>query len=187
LSDIPTTPAGGQPLDQASATEQVIPSAGDASPTQSVLEQIRAKHGQLGAQATPLELAVPGYDGLLLIRFRWIAPEDLTKGAEELLKIGNPTKQRVAAAADTLIRTAQEFLIKVGDQVKPLAPEGEDPITVFGDPRLPALLGFNATENARLAARSVFANDYSLIDAGEVVMAWLKDTSRNIERDLSGN
>ena len=147
---------------------------------QSVIASLREHRNQLGANSAPLELEVPGYDGLLLIRYRWVSLKDLSKNTENLQRIKESNEQNVAAAADTLIGTCDEFLVRVGDELQPLSDNGV-PIT-FGDTRLVGLLGFDTPKTVRDAVRSVFGNEYALIKTASVIIEWLQDTSLKVDQ-----
>lgn len=159
------------------ATVPTAPDEGGATDDlQSTLARLREARKELGENAKPLDIVVPGQGELLVLRCKWIPFLQLAEGAKTLSKIDEPTELRVAAAADTLVATCQEFLIQVGDELVPLS-QTDTPIR-FGDPRLPEALGFPPAESARNAARLVFSNEYALIEIGNAVIEWLKDTTK---------
>jgi hypothetical protein len=192
MSDTPisTVPASSVDLNPPlaspapSATESAVPGGG-VDDTQAVIASLREHRSQLGAQSKPLDFTVPGYDDLLVVRCKWIPFKDLSDGAQGLKKISEPTALQIAAAADTLLSTCQELLIRVDDELRPLSKDAI-PIT-FGDPRLPELLGFAPTSNAREAVCAVFANEYALITASNVIIEWLQDTTKKVNRAFLGN
>lgn len=143
---------------------------------QSTLARLREARKELGENAKPLDIVVPGQDELLVLRCKWIPFIRLAEGAKTLSKIDEPTELRVAASADTLVATCQEFLIQVNGELRPLS-QTDVPIR-FGDPRLPEALGFAPAANARDAACAVFSNEYALIEIGNAVIEWLKDTTK---------
>lgn len=159
------------------ATVLPVPDEGGApDPLQSVLAKLREARKELGENSKPLDIVVPGQDELLVLRCKWIPFLQLAEGAKTLSKIDEPTELRVAAAADTLVATCQEFLIQVNGELRPLS-QTEVPIR-FGDPRLPEALGFTPADTARDNCRAVFSNEYALIEIGNAVIEWLKDTSQ---------
>lgn len=151
----------------------------------SVISQLREKRKTLGAGAKPLRLEVPGYDGLLLIDFKWVPFSELAKNALSLQKVKSPIEVQIAAACDTLIATCDGFFIRIGEDVKPL--DEDEPFDTFGDPRLPELLGYEAANSARESCRSLFANEYSLITTANTVLEWLQDTTRAVDEEHLGN
>lgn len=183
MSDIPVSdpaPVDAQPvLVPASATEPVPD--GDTS----ILASIRQKREKLGAGSTPVTLDIPGYDGELLARYKWVPLRTLTRTAQQLSAMSEPTEQSINAAADSLVATCQEILIRVGDVVKPLAKDSL-PIT-FGDPRLAEALGFQHQSEARENCKQVFRNEYAVIAQGAQVVEWLQDTTRKVDGQALGN
>lgn len=164
--------------DESTATVPTVADEGDSTPDafQSALAQMREARSQLGENAKPLDIVVPGQGDLLVLRCKWVPFKQLAEGAKTLSKIDEPTELRVAAAADTLVATCQEFLIQVGEELRPLS-QTDVPIR-FGDPRLPRELGFDPVDSARAAAEAVFSNEYALIEIGNAVIEWLKDTTK---------
>jgi hypothetical protein len=158
------------------ATVSPVPDEGVVDDAQSVIAQLRVERSKLGAAATPLDVVIPGYDDLLLLRCKWVDFKELSDGGKSLSKITEPTEQEIAAAADALVVTCKELLIQVKGELKPLS-QTSDPVT-FGDPRLPGLLGFAPADTARDTVRAVFANDYALLDTANAVVRWLKDTTK---------
>ncbi len=153
--------------------------------TLSVLAELRTLRGTLGGESKPLDLEVPGYKGLLLIRYKWVPYSQIAQNAKSLSKIEETAERQLSAAADVLVDTCEEFLIRVGEELQPLS-KNDIPVT-FGDPRLPESLGFMPTDTARKACMRVFNNDYALIRTADVVTTWLQDTSRKVDADVLGN
>jgi hypothetical protein len=178
--DEQTAPATGQPLTQPVAESD--PPAGDM---QSVTASLRELRGKLGQGATPLELDVPGYEGLLVVRYRWVPFDQISKNSEALKKIGNQSALAVAACAETLLTTCQEFLIRTEDgELQPLS-QTDVPIT-FSDKRLAEALGFDPSLGVREYVKATFNNDYAVIDQANTVMEWLQDTSKGVNKNFLG-
>jgi hypothetical protein len=153
--------------------------------TQSVLSNLRDMRGKLGSNSTPLDLAIPGYEGLLVLRCKWIPFKDLSKHAQKLNKIDEVDELRVAAAADTLSLCCQEILIRVEDELRPMS-EDSVPVT-FGDPRIAQNLGFPFPDTTRETVRAVFANDYAMMTTAESLVTWLQDTTASVNDGILGN
>ena len=47
----------------------------------SILGVLREARARIGAGAKPLEVTIPGYDGKLVIRFRWVPVKELSRKA----------------------------------------------------------------------------------------------------------
>lgn len=150
----------------------------------SILGSLREARAKLGTDADPLYLEVPGYDGQLIIRYKWIPFRDLTRTSQQLSKISEPTQQAVAAAADTVVLTCEEVYVNVDGQRLPLSTDGT-PVT-FGDPRLAYALGFETQASARDNAIRVFKNEYALLQQAAEVTEWLKDTTQKVDAAFVG-
>lgn len=147
----------------------------------SILGSLRAKRAKAGAGAEPLYLDVPNYDGDLVLEFKWVPMETLSKTGVQLAKIKNATTQTIAAAADAVVATCSELWVRVEGQEKPkpLSTNGI-PVT-FGDPRVAYALGFPAAQDARTTVIRAFNNEYALIDVANKVTTWLEDTSSVVD------
>jgi hypothetical protein len=149
---------------------------------QSIVSALRARRSKIGRGADPLDLAVPGYGGELVIRYRWVPLEELTVTAESLSEIKGQAELTIAASADTLVATCQEVFVKWDGELKPLSTDGTP---VKFDDRLAYSLGIES-KSARQVATDTFSNEYSLIQTGNVVVEWLKDTTRKVNADFLG-
>jgi hypothetical protein len=162
-----------------------VPQNDAPSVDQSILGGLRQARQKIGAGADPLDIPVPGYDGQLVIRYRWVPMEQLASTARSLVKIDNPTKQHIAAAADAHNQCCDEVLVRVNGELKPLS-TNEFPITFADGERLAFALGFQKPATARECVQAVFNNDYALVDTAFKVMSWLEDTSRKVSEEQLG-
>lgn len=151
----------------------------------SILGDLRQARAKIGAGADPLDLPIPGYGDRLIVRFRWVPVERLASTSKSLAKITNPTRQQVAAAADSLVATCDEVMVRVDGEIVSLS-TNEVPITFSDGDRLSFALGFPKPESARECCQAVFNNDYAMIDAAFKVMQWLEDTSRRVSEEQLG-
>lgn len=153
-----------------------------------ILGTLRAQRAQIGAGANPLHLEVPGYDGRLVVAYKWTEPRALSRTAKQLSQIKEPTEQMVAASADTLVAACEEVFVRVEENgnlvLKPLSTDGH-PVT-FSDPRLAYALGFEDPRNARDMAIRAFNNEYALMRQAGAVVEWLEDTTRKVNEDFLG-
>lgn len=151
----------------------------------SILGDLRKSRGKIGAGADPLDLVVPGYNDKLLIRFRWVPPEDLAATSKSLVAIKNPTKQNQAAAADAIVAACEEIMVREDDEIVPLS-TNEFPITFADGERLAFALGFPNPNSARECCAAVFNNPYAMGDVALRLMQWLEDTSRRVSEEQLG-
>lgn len=146
----------------------------------SILDDLRASHAKLGEGAEPLVREIPGYDGKVKVKFRWVHPKELSVTSKQLERIKDPTEQRLAAAADSLVATCDEILV-MGET---LLHQGEK-VTFQNGEGVGVLLGV-PVRDARSACNALFNNPYAVIDVAFEVVTWLEDTSRNVASDYLG-
>lgn len=149
-----------------------------------LLQQLRDRRQALVAGRT-IDLDVPGYDGDLVVRYRFVPYEELAAAGEALAKVKDPRQREVFAACDTLARCADEVFLRVGGELTPVS---EDGVPVKFDDRLAEALGFDDPGSARLNVRETFAcNDYAVIAQAIEVSAWLQDGEANATEEAAGN
>lgn len=150
-----------------------------------VLDGLAKMRAQIGANAKPVDIAIPGYDGQLIARFKWVPAEDLAATAKSLAQIKNPTKQQLAAAADALVACNEEILVKVDGKLESLLHEGE-PVTFSYGTGLLLALKLPPVASARDCVFAVFGNDYALADVATRLLTWLEDTTRQVDEEHLG-
>lgn len=143
-----------------------------------LLTRLRERRAALGAARTT-DLDVPGYDGAIVVRYKWVPYEEMAKAGRKLAKIKDDTRQQLAAAADTLVMCCESILLRVEDDLQPLAEH-------FGDEALGEALGFEA-ETARRAVFELFRNDYAVLQQAVEVSAWLQGESPEVDEEFAGN
>lgn len=155
----------------------------------SLVDRLREKRNNIGSKAKPLDLKIPGYEGLLVGRFKWVDYKTLTDGAKDLKNVTEPTEAQVRAAADVIVTCLTELLAHDGEGLKPLSEVigGEPGPVTFGDPRLPEAFDFPPQSTAIDTAKALFNNEYALINLSNIVTEWLQDTTLKIHKDLLGN
>lgn len=159
----------------------------------SIIGGLRQSRSKIGAGSKPLYLDVPGYDGKLVLRFKWIPFRELSSTSRSLSQITELTTQAVAAAADTVGLTCEEVCVRVpGADHTPEYPKGIAPLSTNGEPvsftdeRLAYALDFTAPDNQRDMVVRAYNNEYALIDQAAAVVEWLKDTSRKVDETFLG-
>jgi hypothetical protein len=151
----------------------------------SVLTDLRASRARIGANAKPVSIAIPGYGGNLVARFRWVPANELAATSRSIMAIKNPTQQQLAAAADALVACNDEILVRVNGELESLQHGGE-PVTFAEGAGLCVALGLPAPSSARECVMAVFGNDYAVADTAGKLMAWLEDTSRQVDEEHLG-
>lgn len=152
-------------------------------PAETPLDRLRARRRALGEKKT-IDLEVPGYDGELVVRFRWVAYEELAKAGRRLQAMKDTAARDVFAACDTLALACEDVLMNVDGELKTVAEDGE-PVR-FGDDRLGVALGFEPSPKVRQNVRAVFENDYAVLTTAARLSAWLADASQEVDGAFVG-
>lgn len=174
------------PLVDTPAPEAVsAPVADGLNVLPSVLSGLRASRAKIGANAKPVDIQVPGYEGQLIARFRWVPAPELTATSKSIAAIKNPTQQQLAAAADALVACNDEILVKVDGKLESLQHQGES-VSFNNGSGLLVALGLPPVTNARDCVFAVFGNDYALADVALRLMTWLEDTTRQVDEEHLG-
>jgi hypothetical protein len=177
-------PAGIEP-DNAGVVEAPEPTELNILP--SVLGELRTARQKIGSGADPIDIPIPGYEGKLLARFKWVPVTELSATAASLRKIKDPTRQQIALAADALVATNDEFFVVLNTDapLEPMTYQGV-PVSFSNGEGLSVALGFPAPRSARDCVMAVFNNEYAMIDTAQRVMTWLEDTSREVDEAFLG-
>jgi hypothetical protein len=158
----------------------VPPNPDDA---QSLLDQIKEQREDLKSGEHRLELDVPGYNGMLVVRYkpvRWDVIEQLTK---KVRKDKSGVSKNVLASTDTIIEACEEVLLRVNGELTSI-PTGQGGPVQF-DSRLASALSFEA-ETARQVVAGVFPNEMGVIDHNVRYSRWLRDVTKEVDDDLLG-
>lgn len=158
----------------------------------SVLDSLREKRDKLGAEREPLQLDVPGYDGELVVEYKYIPYTIMRKRSQSILKQKPGAARDIGAACDTLVLCCQSIYMKVQDQLVNIAETEKEVPTTFGDDRLGQALGFTFDQSnpqdgpARQGVLETFRNEYSIFDQAMRVTKWLQNTHRTVDEEFLG-
>lgn len=149
------------------------------------LEQIRKIREKIASKKT-LTLKVPGYEGHVLVRYKYVPQEHMEQWADRVAE-DNPKVRD--AGMDMLIECCDEILVRQ-------TPESEDEpiqegvVTTFRSGTLHELLGYEAS-SAREEVSGLFSPEgtqplafYSHVEA---LSHWLQGSKGEIDRTLLGN
>lgn len=171
-------PAGAPSSSPAGALE---PEAGG------LLDNLRRRRESLAADATTL-LDVPGYGGLLTVRYRTLdakAIKQIGKRAESAGRLsGDEATAELNGGVDQIAASCVEVLVRDADtgNLSPIDPSGEP--RRF-DRRLAELLGFEA-ENGRQVVYGVFGPDMHIMGTVKELTEWQTGASREVDDALAG-
>lgn len=159
---------------------------GEAVAVVSIRDRIRAERESIAAEKT-IDLIVPGYSGLLAVRYRAISDREMEEYARRIQKEGDAG---IRAGYDLLIETSECILVRVEESEPFEVLEDEDGHPVKFDVRLAEFLGVEA-KSARETVAQTFSPDgaqslaaFSHISA---VQEWLMGKSSEIDPSLLGN
>lgn len=184
--DAPATeggaPAGaGEPSSEPAPAPALEPEAGG------LLENLRRRRESLAADATTL-LDVPGYGGLLTVRYRTLdakAIKQIGKRAESAGRLsGDEATAELNGGVDQIAASCVEVLVRDQETgaLSPIDPSGEP--RRF-DRRLAELLGFEA-ENGRQVVYGVFGPDMHIMGTVKELTEWQTGASREVDEALAG-
>lgn len=150
-----------------------------------LLNTLRAKREELKEDHT-LDLDVPGYEGMLVARFRPFPVEKAERKMKEFQKLVGKQPVLLKAACDTLIDACEQLMIRKepGTEPVPIDPDVEPPIAF--DSRAAELFGFQAT-TARQVVIGLFPTEQSIVATNVEVSRWMQTLTRDTDEELLGN
>lgn len=152
------------------------------------LRKLRKRREEIAAKRT-LTLKVPGYDGLVGVRYKAVPSDDFERFAERAARTAGKGDY-LAANADLLIQSCQAILCRDTEDSdwEPLDENSSEP-TTFSTGTLPELLGIEAT-SAREEVFGLFSPDGAQPAActahADAISDWLRGSVEEIDRDLLG-
>lgn len=147
----------------------------------SIMEQLREKR-RAAAAITTIDLAIPGYDGQLVARYRLIDP--LTDGKEIADRVQRQFKEDherlFYSFVDTLVVACDAMLFRDADgKLAVIDPDDLGAMTY--DERLASFLGIESTD-ARSALLGVFGGNRTAVMAHHTTfMRWMEDPAGNTQ------
>lgn len=150
-----------------------------------LLNQLRGKREEL-KEDHYLDLDIPGYDGMLVGRFRPFPIEKSEKKMREFQKLAGKAPMLLKAACDTLIDACEQLMIRkeAGTEPVPIDPDVDPPIAF--DSRAAELFGFPA-QTARQVVIGLFPTEQSIVALNVEVSRWMQTLQRDTDEELLGN
>lgn len=134
------------------------------------------------------DLDIPGYDGLIVARFRpyqMSKSERASKSLRERAQRGDPVILDVSC--DTIAHACSEIMVRKPDGT--IVSIDED-VPVRFDQRLSELLGLNVPPppqgRARDVIKAMFFTEHGIVAMAMTVDAWLRDVYKEVDEDLLG-
>lgn len=146
-----------------------------------LMEQLRAKREEAQRNVL-LELPVPGYDDLLVVRFqKSLTWHEARKAIEQAQRKGNPNNE-LNAIIDLLIKTVEGIYGRA---------EQEDEFTLISsgfDETLATYFQLNPpNKTARETVRLFFGNDIEMSAVQGRVMTWIQGLDEASGEEIRGN
>lgn len=150
-----------------------------------LLASIRAKREEAKGDHV-LDIDIPGYEGMVVARFRPFPIEKTERKMAEFQKMVGKQPVMLKAACDTLIDACEQIMIRNGpeDEPKPIDADAVPPIAF--DSRLAELFGYSAT-TARQVVLGLFPTEQAIVAMNIRVSGWMQDVSSDTDRELLGN
>jgi hypothetical protein len=142
----------------------------------SILTELRAKREELRGDHT-VDLEVPGYQGLLWVRYGTIPLKEAELLGKEVMK-EQKDMRTLLGAVDTLIAACRGVYVKSGDELVSI--DTTQDVPVLFDQRLADLLDFQSSGGARGVVRGTFSNDYAIVQQSIVLSRWMQNTSLDV-------
>lgn len=159
-----------------------VEEVGEEQDHSQLIGRLRQRREQLGEGRSEV-WDVPGYEGELAARYKYVPLDQLGRGSQQLAKVKDPTRRNLLAACDTLVACCDELLIRVHGELRPLSQDGV-PIK-FGDDRLGKELDFEH-KAARQDVIQTFNNEYALMRQAVEVSRWLEGQSNDLDEEFLG-
>ena len=152
----------------------------------SLAAQLREKYKNLQNQEGHYDCEIPGYNGILVARYKTVEWSLLKKLAKKVEKSRDDRKE-LYAHADTLVRACDEIYGKDKDgKLIPLYkvfPGLEEGVPVKYDHQLVQAFGLTA-KSARDTLLQLFNNDIAVTAHHNEVAEWMQDTSPEESEDF---
>lgn len=159
-------------------TDQVTQAPQDGS----ILSTLKAKREAI-ARERHVDLDIPGYGGLLVVRCHPVGWEKLKEIGTAAEKDRHPKKE-LFAQANTLIAATDQLFIRDGGKLKSPDPDGS---VVRWDPKLAELLDLGTMNRARDILLAVFNNDVAVSLLHADFSEWNAVVNPEVDEDFSGN
>ena len=141
------------------------------------LAWLRARHDELKKDRT-LDLAVPGYQGRLVVRFGPVPWAIMARIQPLLTREDREARGQVAAMCDAMIAACREVLF----DGEPIDPSGE---TRRFDPELAALFGIETT-SARSTVEWLYPNEFAINGVAGELLEWTQRADAETAEEFVG-
>lgn len=190
-----TIDTGAGPSEQPLDDEEDVVAEGAEEFDGSLIGQLRARHDEIRTTKYHLDLAIPGYDNLLWVRFR---PYKISKQEKKARAIArryergedgvliDSALQNLIDGCEQIMLLRSEFDGKKGPDGANLKPiDDEEPIKF--DQRLNEILKLGVTTNrAHDVVLSLFPTEQGIMQMSATVTRWLADVTKEAGEEFLG-
>lgn len=148
----------------------------------SPLDRIKGRRAEL-LEDRHVDLAIPGYGGDLVGRFRPVEWEQLRKIALRVDQSKDPRRE-LEGQATTLIRACRGIYIRQDGELVPIGDDDLAPVRF--DKRLAELLDIEGADTALGVLFEVFANDLAVTAVHNRLAAWMDRSDEEVAEELLG-
>lgn len=160
----------------------------EAAGEDTILGVLREKRSNISEDDT-IKKDVPGYGGFLVVEYRVLPYETVSKLVNKAQKAKNAAHE-LAAQTDIIVQACTEFFVRPDEDSEELQPLktadksfGDEPVRY--DPRLATAAGLKGDLNsARKIAQALFNNDVALVSHSNEVIEWMRDTEKEGDSDF---
>lgn len=150
-----------------------------------ILDVLKEKRERISEDDT-VKMDVPGYGGFLVVEYKLLPYELVSKLVNKAAKAKNPLHE-LAAQTDIVVQSCVGFYVRPdeGEELQPLNTAdpsfGNDP--VLYDQRLVTAAGLTGNlDSARKVAQALFNNDVALVSHSNELIQWMRDTEKESDQ-----
>lgn len=168
-------------------SEEIEEVEDDPTPGGTVLDVLKEKRERISEDDT-VRKDVPGYGGFLVVEYKLLPYDLVSKLVNKAAKAKNPLHE-LAAQTDIIVQACKEFYVNPedSDELQPLntadSSFGDEPVVY--DQRLATAAGLKGNlDSARKIAQALFNNDVALVSHSNEVIQWMRDTEKEGDADF---
>ena len=161
----------------------------------SMLDKLREEYQKHAEQET-IDLDVPGWDGMLVARYKLLDGAALGNIGDKVNRQFKKTHERnLYATIDSILQANEGMYFRNPEDAEDLTPIDPDPVNrgfavTYSDPALLDAIGVPRTEvsSARDTVRMVFkGNEVAIIRHGAKLALWMGDTTKDVNEGFLGD
>jgi len=151
-----------------------------------LLDQVRERRQQILTTDYYKDMDIPGYIGMLVVRFRPYSASKSERHSKSLRKRVEANEPVVTdVSCQTLIDACEQIMVRKDSESDPIPIDDEVPVKF--DARLAELLRMGENvQGARAVVKALFPTEQGIIAMAMEVDQWLRDVTRDTDETLLG-